>query len=469
MAAGSSARTWTNWARTVTFTPARTAAPLDESELAAAVADAAAEGLRVRAVGAGHSFTPAAATDGLLLTLDHLSGIERIERDAATGNTLVTVGAGTRLHALNRLLDARGLALWNLGDIDRQSVAGAISTGTHGTGARFGGLATQVRGVRVVGPDGTVRDVSARSEDQRDRDLFEASRLGLGATGILSAVTLEVAPAYDLRAQEEPWPLDRVLAELDDLVADHDHFELYWFPLTRRALTLRNTRLPRDPADLPGASGEDPRPRRGLRDVAQAASRVRTFVDEEVLSNGAFALVNEVATNFPRSTPRLNDLSARVLSARTYTAPSHEVFCSRRRVRFREMEYALPRAALLGVLAELDAWLRETGENVPFPVEVRFAAADDVWLSTAHGRDTAYVAVHQYWRLPFGRYFTAAERILTAAGGRPHWGKLHTRTAADLAPLYPRFGDFGRVRAAADPDGVFSNAYTDRVLGSRTT
>lgn len=461
-------RPWTNWARTVSATPARTAAPRDEAELAQVVAATADDGLRVRAVGAGHSFTPAAATDGLMLNLDGVSGLLRLDR-GPSGTTLVTVGAGTRLHDLNALLAARGLAMRNLGDIDRQSVAGAISTGTHGTGARLGGLATQVRGLRVVGADGTVRETVA------GEDLFEASRLGLGATGILSAVTLEVVPAYDLRAQEEPWPLERVLEGLDDLVDGHDHFEFYWFPLTRRALTLRNTRLPRDEAapDDPSANAALGRVRSAARSArsaaratARVATRARSWVDEEALSNGAFGLVNRVATAYPQTTPRLNDFSARALSARTYTAPSHEVFCSHRRVRFREMEYAVPRAALRDVLAELDAWLLASGENVPFPVEVRFAAPDDVWLSTAHGRDTAYVAVHQYWRLPFGRYFSAAEQILAEAGGRPHWGKLHTRTASELAPLYPRFADFQRVRAEADPGGVFRNAYTDRVLGA---
>lgn len=456
------ARTWTNWARTASATPRRRAVPRDEADLAAHVARAAADGLHVRAVGAGHSFTPAAVTDGLLLDLDRIGVVERITRtgDGSGDEIHATVGAGIRLHRLNAVLAAAGLAMRNLGDIDRQSVAGAISTGTHGTGARLGGLATQVRGVRVVGADGTVREASPTS----DAALFEASRLGLGATGVLSAVTLEVVPAFLLRAQEEPWPLDRVLEGLavpdddpDGLVGGNDHLEFYWFPHTRRTLTKRNNRLAPDEEDAEldrlRASGPGP------------VARARTWFDEELLSNGAFELVNRVAAAVPGVTPRLNAVSARALAPRTYVAPSYQVFVTSRRVRFREMEYAVPREHLAHVLASIDRWLERSGEHVPFPVEVRFAAPDDVWLSTAHGRPTAYVAVHQYARMPHERYFDAVEQIMAEVDGRPHWGKLHGLGADRLRELYPRFDDFLAARDAADPDGVFANPYTDLVLG----
>lgn len=412
---------------------------------------AADDGHTVRAVGAGHSFMPAAATDGVQLNLDRMNALHRVERDPDTGNALVTVGAGMRIRELNRVLAARGLAMQNLGDIDTQSIAGAISTGTHGTGARYGGLATRVRGLTVVGPDGEATHASSTEH----HDLFQASRLGLGATGVLSTVTIDAVPAFDLSAVEEPWPLDRVLEEVHDVVASTDHFEFYWFPTTRRALTLRNTRVEPGGAAGPGLG-------RRMRQVGDAA---RSFLDEEVLSNLLFGAVNQLATVFPGATPTLNSISARGLRPRRYTAPSHVVFRTNRRVRFREMEYAVPSAAVVDVLNELDAWQRSTGENVPFPVEVRFAPADDVWLSTAHGRDTAYVAVHQYWRLPYARYFEAAERIFTAFGGRPHWGKLHTRDAAYLERQYRRLPDFRRARAAADPGGLFTNPYTRQIFG----
>jgi FAD-linked oxidoreductase len=327
----------------------------------------------------------------------------------------------------------------NMGDIDHQTLAGAISTGTHGTGARLRGMAAQVVAVRLVTAAGDVVELTGRDEE------FELARLGLGAAGVLAAVTLSAVPAFRLEAREEPMPLDEVLDGLDELVEANAHFEFYWFCHTRRALTKRNNRV----AD----------------EVDHPLSPVRGWVDDELLSNGVFGVVNRVATLAPRSVPALNSVSAHALGSRRYTAASHEVFVSPRRVRFREMEYALPRAAVRDVLAEIDRWTRTHGAQVPFPVEVRFAAADDLWLSTASGRDTAYVAVHQYWRMPYEEYFDAVERIVAQVDGRPHWGKLHTLGTDRLAQLYPRMAQARRVRARLDPGDVFGNAYVDRVFG----
>jgi FAD-linked oxidoreductase len=444
---------WTNWARNVSVTPVRQEQPASENELSDAVRRAVRDGHTVRVVGGGHSFAPAAATEGVQLSLDRLNALHRVERDPDTGHALVTVGAGMRLHQLNQVLAERGLAMQNLGDIDRQSIAGAISTGTHGTGARFGGLATRVRALTVMGPDGEV----TRCGPTKNHDLFEASRLGLGATGVLSTVTIEAVPAFDLRAVEDVQPLERVLEGLDHLVTGSDHFEFFWFPTARKVQTLSHTRL-ESRADSGGPVGVG-------RRVRRAAAAARSFIDDELLSNVGLELANRTAATFPAVTPTLNSFAAQALRPRTYTAPSYEVLCNPRRVRFRETEYAVPRAVVVDVLREIDAWLRSTGENVPFPLEIRFAPAEDVWLSTAYGRDTAYVAVQQYWRLPHARYFDAAEQIFTAVGGRPHWGKLHTRDVDYLAGQYRRLPDFQRARAAADPDGVFANPYTRRVLG----
>ncbi|NUU18888.1 FAD-binding protein [Cellulomonas humilata] len=443
MGRSSPAGTWQNWARTASATPCRVQHPRDLGELVSTVRRGARDGLQVRAVGGGHSFTPVAVTEGVQIRLDSLDAFERVAGQP-DGTTHVTVGAGIRLHALNAHLAEQGLAMRNLGDIDKQSIAGAVSTGTHGTGARLGGLATQVVGARLVTASGDVVEVSATQQPE----LFELARLGLGSVGVLAAVTLEVVPAYRLEAREEPWPLEDVLDQLDGsdgLVEGNDHFEFYWFPHTRRALTKRNNRVPDD--------------------VVRPLHPVRGWVDDELLSNALFSVANGIATLAPSTTASINEFAARALSSRRYTAPSAEVFVSPRRVRFREMEYAVPREDLVAVLREIDAWIESSGERVPFPVEVRFAAEDDLWLSTAYGRETAYVAVHQYLRLPFARYFAAVERIVAQVGGRPHWGKMHWLEADRLGELYPRFADAQRVRAEADPDGVFSNRYLDRLLG----
>lgn len=430
MAAG----TWRNWAGTVTAAPSHVHLPRSVDDVVAAVR--AARGSRLRPRGSGHSFTPLAATDGHAVDLRRWTGIESL--DTTTGR--VRVRAGTTLRALNAALDAHGRALENLGDIDVQTIAGAIATGTHGTGARLGGLATQVVGLDLVLADGTPVTCAA------GEDLFEAARVGLGALGVVTHVTLRCVPAFALAASERPEPLDDVLAGLDTLFDEADHVEFYWFPYGAQALVKRNTRVALEAAPAP-------------------LHPVRRFVEYDVVENAAFGTLCRVGRALPRTAVPMGRLASGVLSAREYGDRSARVFTTRRRVRFVESEWAVPRSALAGVLDELRALVPRLEHPVLFPVEVRVAAADDVWLSTAHGRDTAYVAIHQYVGAPRAAYFAAFGAIAAAAGGRPHWGKEHHLDAADLAGRYPRFDDVRRVRRAVDPEGLFADEHTDRVLG----
>ncbi len=435
--ATTSGRAWRNWAGNVTSRPAREVTPASVDELSAAVRQAAQDGLRVKAVGTGHSFTAVAATDGVMVRPDLLTGIRRVDREAMT----VTVEAGTPLKRLNVALAREGLSLTNMGDIMEQTVSGAISTGTHGTGRESGSLAAQVTALELVTADGSVLTCSR----EENPEVFAAARIGLGALGIVTAVTFAVEPVFLLTAREEPMPLDRVLAEFDQLWAENEHFEFYWFPHTANTNTKRNNR---------SAGPERP------------VSRVRGWLEDEVLSNGLFQAVNWVGRAVPATIPPLAEISSRALSARTYTDIPYKVFTSPRRVRFVEMEYAVPRAALADTLRELKAMVDRSPLRISFPVEVRTAPADDITLSTASGRDSAYVAVHMFKGTPYRAYFTAAERILTAHEGRPHWGKVHTRDADHLAGVYPRFGEFTALRDRLDPDRRFRNDYLRRVLGS---
>jgi FAD-linked oxidoreductase len=428
---------WHNWAGNQRAAARRVVRPAGAADIAELVGAARAAGDTVRAVGAGHSFTGAAATDGIRLELPTDGGPVSIDGAARQ----VTVPAGMPLHRLNALLAAAGLAMPNLGDIDRQTVAGAISTGTHGTGGRLGGLATFVSGLELVTGTGETVRCSADS----DPDLFDAARVSVGALGVLTEVTLSCVGAFALRADERPLPLAEVLSTLDELVAANDHFEFYWFPYTERALVKRNNRV---------TDGS-----------ARPLPRWRGFLDDELLSNSVFGAVCRLARRAPRLVATINGVSARALGARTYTAPSHEVFCTPRRVRFVEMEYAVPRAALPAAFAGLRRAVERCGTPVVFPVEVRVAAADGVWLSTSYGRDSAYVAVHQYAGMPYEPYFREVEAVMRDLDGRPHWGKLHTRDAASLDAAYPRFGDFLAVRDRLDPDRVFANDYTRQVFG----
>jgi L-gulonolactone oxidase len=364
-----------------------------------------------------------------------MAGLRSVDR--ATG--LVSVGAGTSLHRLNAELAAHGLAMANLGDIDRQSVAGAAATGTHGTGAWLTGLSAMVAAVELVTAQGEVLQF-----DEPD-DALKAAALGLGSLGVVSALTLRCVPAFLLHAVEEPMTLDCVLEQLDEWDERHEHAEFHWFPHADRALTKRNSRV-QDEA------------RRPVR-------RVRALIEDELLSNGAFELVNRLAGARRSWTPRINEVSSRALGSRTYVDHSYAVFVSRRRVRFTEMEYAVPRERLATVIGELRHWINTHDETIAFPIEVRTAAADDVWLSTAYGRDTGYVAVHHHRRTDNRRYFAAVEAIMGEHAGRPHWGKLHGLDSDRLGRLYPRFDDFRAVRERLDPQRVFANHYLDRVLG----
>ncbi|GGM99742.1 FAD-linked oxidoreductase [Streptomyces fuscichromogenes] len=410
--------------------------PASVDELAAAVRQAAEDGLKVKAVGSGHSFTAIAATDGVSIRPQLLTGIRGIDRKAMT----VTVEAGTPLKRLNVALAREGLSLTNMGDIMEQTVSGATSTGTHGTGRESASLAAQIRELELVTADGSVLTCS----EKENPEVFAAARVGLGALGIVTAITFAVEPVFLLTAREEPMPLDRVLAEFDQLRAENEHFEFYWFPHTGNTNTKRNNR-----------SAGPPQP------VGQLAG----WFEDEFLSNGVFHAAQLLGRAAPAVVPTIARISSTALSARSYTDIPYKVFTSPRRVRFVEMEYAVPREALVDTLRELRAMVDRSGLRVNFPVEVRTAPADDIALSTASARDSAYVAVHMFRGTPYQAYFTAAERIFTAHEGRPHWGKVHTRDADYFAGVYPRFGEFTALRDRLDPDRLFQNDYLRRVLG----
>jgi FAD-linked oxidoreductase len=429
---------WRNWAGNVAARPVRQATPGSAAEVAAEVQRAAAGGLTVRMTGSGHSFTPVAATDGVLLRPDRLTAIRSVDAQAG----LVTVEAGCRLDVLNAYLLAHRLSLANMGDIQVQTVAGAVQTGTHGTGRDIGGMAAQVAGLELVRADGSIVTVTEQDADPR---LFQASRVGLGALGVLTAVTFRVVPAFLLQAQEEPMQWADVLAGLDELTADNEHFEFYWFPHSEGCLVKRNNRSTGPAAPLP---------------------RWRYLLDDELLSNMVFAATCQFGRRIPAAIPAINGAAGRALGARTYTDAAHRVFTSPRRVRFKEQEYAIPRAALPGVLSEIRALFRRRDWRISFPIEVRVTPGDDVWLSTAYGRDSAYIAVHVLRSSPHEGYFGDVEAIMISAGGRPHWGKMHTRTADYLAGIYPHFADFVALRDSVDPERRFSNAYLAQVLGT---
>lgn len=427
---------WRNWGRSVKAQPRYLAHAASIDEVLETIAFAREEGLTVKPIGAGHSFTAIGATDGVQLDISAIDGITNVD------GTLVTLGAGTNLYQLPALLAPHRLALQNMGDIDRQTLAGATSTGTHGTGSAFGGLATRLRAVTLVTARGEVINVSA----SENTDLFPAVALGLGALGIIVDVTVDCVPAFLLHAVERPEPIDAVLAEWSDRIADNDHFEFYVWPHTETALTKTNTRLPGD----------------ALRHPLTPFSK---WFDDEFMANGVYRGIVNLGRIVPAVIPPINRLAVKLSGNREFTDSSPDVFTTNRTVRFTEMEYALPVEAIPTAVAEVRALIAERGLKISFPIEVRSSDDDDLWLSTATGRATGYIAVHRFFRENERDYFREVEAIMRAHDGRPHWGKMHNRTADDLRPAYPRFDDFLKVRDRLDPDRLFANEYLTRVLG----
>ncbi|MEQ8839599.1 MAG: D-arabinono-1,4-lactone oxidase [Acidimicrobiales bacterium] len=428
--------TFRNWAGNQVCLPTERAMPRSSDEVAAIVARAAADGVRVKAVGAGHSFTAAAMTDGVLMSLDHVADVISVD----TERRRVTVGAGMRLADLNVVLDKAGLAMPNLGDIAYQSIAGAVATATHGTGAELGNLATTIVGMEIV--DGTGQRI--RCDENERADLLRVARVGVGALGIVTEVTLQCVPAFDLHAVETIEVLDDVLDGFEDNWRGSDHFEFFWMPGARRCQVKRNNR-----------TTEPRRPQ----------PRLAYLRDKIVAENLAFGLVTKVGARFPGAAPRIAKLVDSGVSGRDLVDASHRIFASPRWVRFTEMEYGIPRNALPEAMRRVRDLVKRGSEPIFFPIEVRVSAADDIPLSTAQGRDTAWIAAHVHKGGSYETYFQGIERIMADYDGRPHWGKLHFQDHTTLAPRYPEWEAFQAVRAELDPAGRFANSYTDRVLG----
>jgi len=427
---------WVNWAGDQHCRPAAIVRPQTREALVEAVAAATAAGHRVSVAGSGHSFTEAAMTDGTMLRIEALSGV--IDADPASG--LVEVGGGTVLADLNEELAGLGLAMENLGDIDRQTIAGAISTGTHGTGARLRNVSAQVEGLELVLADGSVRQLSAATHPE----LLRAARVGVGALGAIAAVTLRCVPAFVLDRVDTPRPREEVLDGFQESADANDHFELFTFPYADSALVLERNR-----------TAAPPRPR------AAAAA----YLNDVVLENWALEALSATGRRLPRAIPALSRLAARLASGSRTIDRSDRVFANDRRVRFTEMEYGIPREHGPEAARRVIEWVRSNRYPVFFPIEMRVAAGDDALLSPSHERDTAYIAVHQYRGMEWRPYFEAVEEIMDSYGGRPHWGKRHFQTAATLAPRYPQWMAFQRARDELDPGRTFTNEYAARALG----
>ncbi len=422
-------RTWSNWSGSVRCEPREVVRPQSVEELARLIGRYGREGRHVRVVGSGHSFTPLVKSDDVLMSLDGVQGIEAVDKEGGTA----TVLGGTWLRHLGNALLEQGLAQENLGDIDEQSIAGAISTGTHGTGIRYGSLATQVEGLTLVTAAGELLECSA----EQNPDIFKAAQVSLGALGVIAKVRLRVVPAKRLHFVARRERLADCLANLERYKRENSHFEFFWFPYSEwvQAKFLNETEA-----------------------QANAGGFWSNF-NQVVLENGLFGLLSECSRLLPRTAKTISKISAAGISSVDEIDYSHRVYATPRAVRFQEMEYNVPAQDGPTVLKEIRECIEREQFAVQFPVECRFVRADDIWLSPAYERESCYLAVHMYRGMPYQSYFQHIEEIFRRYQGRPHWGKMHTRTAQELAQLYPHWHDFRRVRAALDPQGLLLNDY----------
>lgn len=382
----------------------------------------------VRMTGSGHSFTPIAVSDATLLKPDQLSGL--IAADAETG--LARVRAGTQLRELGPALWAHGLSLPNQGDIDHQTVAGAISTGTHGTGRTLSCLSVPVTHLRFVTADGSIVDVDADS----DKHLFDAARVSLGTLGVLSEVTLACRKAYRLAEEQSARPVDEVLESVERLASEHRHMEFFWFPHDDRVILKTLDEEHDGHADWPETGALPP-------------------IGEDTVEDHMFNAASTTVRFFPQVAPSLHTALMDGFGTERRRGKAFQIFPTPRNCRFNEMEYALPAEAGPAAIRAVAKAIRDAQFPVMFPLEYRRVAGDGLWLSPFYNRDSATIAVHQYGPVDPTALFALTEPILKDHGGLPHWGKMHTMSAAEFSARLPRFDDFCQLRAAIDPKGRF--------------
>lgn len=416
-------------------TPHQILYPENEAEVQDIVRKAQQQGQKIRVVGAGHSFTPLVKTDSLIVSLDRLTGMISIDKEKQQA----VVWGGTRLKALGEMLHKQGFGMENLGDIDVQSIAGALSTGTHGCGVTFGVLASQMVSCTLVTANGEILELDAENDPER----FKAAQVGLGTLGIITRMGLKLQPAYKLKYVARKETFEQVLANLEDYKQKNRNFEFYWFPYSETAQTKFMN----------------------ITDEAPNGTGIGAWLNEIVLENGIFWIVSRISRHIPGTFKAMSRVSAWGVSGSSKTAWSHQVFATKRLVKFQEMEYNLPAENFIPALREIKEAIETFKFKVHFPIECRFVKGDDIWLSPAHRRDSAYIAVHSYKGMPHQEYFGAMEGIFKKYNGRPHWGKMHNRTAADLKQLYPKWEDFQNLRRELDPSGLFLNGYMKELFG----
>lgn len=424
-----------NWSGLVQFEPEVVEYPDSEEAVQLVVQRALEQGKTIRIIGTGHSFTDVCKTNQVLLSLDKYQGVLSVDKEKFHA----VVKGGTKLAALGDELFKEGMAMENLGDIDVQSIAGTISTGTHGTGMDFGTISTQVIALRFVNGRGQIVECS----ETQAPDLFKAAQVSLGLLGIITQVKLRCVPAYKLALQNGKESMDAVLDTFEKRMAENRNFEFYWFPHTESFWTKTSNV------------------------VKEEAAKIRLWhkAFDYGIENGVFLLLNELSHNFPSTSHGVANFMASQVSNYRKVFYSHKVYATTRLVRFNEMEYNVPLDAFKDVFRDIRKRINSKHKNIVFPIENRNVKGDDILMSPAYGRDSAYIACHAYHKQDHNAYFQDLEEIFRSYGGRPHWGKLNTLDASDVQEIYPEFQNWMSFRAQQDPDNVFVSPYFRHLFG----
>jgi L-gulono-1,4-lactone dehydrogenase len=420
-----------NYGGNVRFTPRVRAQPRDVDELVRVVHEAK----RVRAVGAAHSWSPAIVTDDTLISLDRMRRVIELDRERKR----ITVQAGMRLREINAYLHRNGLALANLGSIDSQSAAGVIATGTHGTGKNFRCISTQVARLELI--DGTGRNVVL----ERGQPDFDGAVVGLGALGIVHAVTFDVVDAFRLHDVTGLAPFDHIIENLDEHVASADHFKVWWLVPNDQAIVYRFRRTDEPPNDR--------KLRRWLKDRVLAVAAYRSLLVVGHLSGRRW---------IPSINRYLNREAGRPLDR---IAHSHIGFLTPIPPVHSESEWAFDIRNAKPLLREYRRLLPDSGHSYNFIQELRFSKADELWLSPAYQRDSIWLSLYNIDRRNWSAQLAKFEAFCRANGGRPHWGKEATFDRDYLRSQYPRLADFAALSARLDPERKFRNPWLDQILG----
>lgn len=418
---------WSNWSASASCQPRQWLVPATLEELAAAMRSAPAP---LRCVGAGHSFTALVPTDGTLLSLDRLTGLVSFDRVAGSA----TLAAGTRIAVATQLLDAAGLAMMNQPDIDTQSLGGALATGTHGTGARYGAMHSEITALKLLTAGGEVLSCSATERPE----LFAAAQVSLGCLGVLTEVTLKVRPRHFLRRKAWVAPNEELWARAGEWAQEHQHFEMYMLPFTGYGAAIVHDEVAETAVNHPESPDED---------VLADLQKLRDWLGRWP------SLRRWVAGKLVGRTPPEQAVDV-----------SWKLLASSRPTRFNETECHVPREAGLACLREVLQVL-ERRNDVFFPMEFRYVRGDGAWLSPFHNRDSCSIAVHALQGEAYDYLVRETGPVFRRHGGRPHWGKLHDFRPEELAAHYPRWRDFLALRRELDPQGRLLSPYVRKLFG----